>query len=556
MFAGARVIVLGIASLLAPVPVQAEVVPTVSLTDDTVVDLGAQAQILDGDPVSADDPRFPPAVRQAWLAARPAPLRNRFYSSRWLVVKLANPAGSGAEHWVLRMDTDPLYLPILVVLDDNRVMSVSRRDDATTARLETGSAFAIGQRFAITIPSGDTRTVALRVSAVGYGSLAANMLTAAAYLRWAVWHQAVVMVALTLIAALGLYNLSLGIGLRSATHLWYAALAAACVVYWTTLLGIAADLFGVTDPDRVLCKLSSSAAFAVPPFFVRALLGTSAFAPRIDRVLWWCGVSGLAILSVTPLLSVWPEGQQAWVRGPEYQYLPAIVEAALFIVVGVTAVRRGIPGAGWFLAGWLPYLVASLLTIMASYGVWRFSGTWLMVALLGITWEAVMFSQALTGRLQVVHNVLSTAGAQRKVQESLLASISHEFRTPLHAILGMTRTLEREPLPQRTMTRVHAIRRAGEGLLTLVSDLLDRAALRTGRLQLHSAAISLSAIAEEVGDLVAYQAAAKGLVFRVAASASALPLFWADGQRLKTGLAQPCRQRHQVYPCRRGRSGH
>src|SRR3546814_19993577 len=95
--------------------------------------------------------------------------------------------------WMLRMDCDPLYLPQVTVLQDGRVVASSRRSDARAVSVATGAALAVGQRFPIDIPPGESRVVLLRVTAIGFSALVADILPRAAWTDWAARRQAIVL---------------------------------------------------------------------------------------------------------------------------------------------------------------------------------------------------------------------------------------------------------------------------------------------------------------------------------------------------------------------------
>ena len=65
-----------------------------------------------------------------------------------------------------------------------------------------------------------------------------------------------------------------------------------------------------------------------------------------------------------------------------------------------------------------------------------------------------------------------------------LAALSHEFRTPLNGVLGMTRLLDGTRLTAEQRAYVAALRESGEHLLGLVNDILDYAKLGAGRVDL------------------------------------------------------------------------
>ncbi|MGB5497688.1 MAG: two-component regulator propeller domain-containing protein [Maribacter sp.] len=75
-----------------------------------------------------------------------------------------------------------------------------------------------------------------------------------------------------------------------------------------------------------------------------------------------------------------------------------------------------------------------------------------------------------------------------QLKTSLYTNITHEFRTPLTVILGMTNQLKSsvEDLPLHNATRpLEMIRRNGENLLKLVNEMLELAKLKSGNLELN-----------------------------------------------------------------------
>src|SRR3954452_23431725 len=92
-----------------------------------------------------------------------------------------------------------------------------------------------------------------------------------------------------------------------------------------------------------------------------------------------------------------------------------------------------------------------------------------------------------------------------------LASLSHEFRTPLNGVLGMARLLESTRLTAEQRAYAAAIRDSGEHLLTLVNDVLDFAKLGAGKVDLHTSEIDLEDALRGVTELLSPRACEKGL---------------------------------------------
>ncbi|MBS0409779.1 MAG: response regulator [Proteobacteria bacterium] len=113
-----------------------------------------------------------------------------------------------------------------------------------------------------------------------------------------------------------------------------------------------------------------------------------------------------------------------------------------------------------------------------------------------------------------------------------LAALSHEFRTPLNGVLGMTRLLDGTRLTAEQRAYVAALRESGEHLLGLVNDILDYAKLGAGRVDLALAPIEVEDILRQVCELLSPRAHEKGLEIGWAAEAGTSPIL-ADEVRLK-----------------------
>jgi two-component system sensor histidine kinase BarA len=75
-----------------------------------------------------------------------------------------------------------------------------------------------------------------------------------------------------------------------------------------------------------------------------------------------------------------------------------------------------------------------------------------------------------------------------KVKGEFLANISHEFRTPLNAILGFAQVLRERPhllKKEKAQRYAENIITSGNSLLNMINDLLDLAKVQAGKLELH-----------------------------------------------------------------------
>ena len=101
------------------------------------------------------------------------------------------------------------------------------------------------------------------------------------------------------------------------------------------------------------------------------------------------------------------------------------------------------------------------------------------------------------------------AGSRAKSQ--FLATMSHEIRTPMNGILGMTELLRGTVLTPQQRRFNDVVYQSGEHLLSIINDLLDFSKIEAGKLNLETIDFSLRQLVENVSELFAQAAQAKGV---------------------------------------------
>lgn len=103
------------------------------------------------------------------------------------------------------------------------------------------------------------------------------------------------------------------------------------------------------------------------------------------------------------------------------------------------------------------------------------------------------------------------AEAASEAKSRFLATVSHEFRTPLNGILGMADLLlDTAPTPEQA-TYIAAVKTSGEALLSLIDEILDFSKIEAGRLDLAAEPFDVAQLVEGVVELLAPKAQGKDI---------------------------------------------
>ncbi len=94
------------------------------------------------------------------------------------------------------------------------------------------------------------------------------------------------------------------------------------------------------------------------------------------------------------------------------------------------------------------------------------------------------------------------AESATKIKSEFIASISHEVRTPMNGIVGMTELLIDSDLDTIQTRYATTIMHCSEALMSIINDVLDFSKIEAGRLTLENISFNLRSLAEELVEML------------------------------------------------------
>jgi PAS domain S-box-containing protein len=148
--------------------------------------------------------------------------------------------------------------------------------------------------------------------------------------------------------------------------------------------------------------------------------------------------------------------------------------------------------------------------------VWLSVSTSFVFNLTGQVERIVSVAFDITQRKQVEAQLVKTSDDAVKLsraKESFLSVMSHEMRTPLNAVIGMSRILSEEEHLAHQQEHLDILGFSAQNLLTLINDVLDFTKIETGNMMLESRPVNLEQLVHHTVQSLKPKAREQGIEF-------------------------------------------
>jgi PAS domain S-box-containing protein len=119
-----------------------------------------------------------------------------------------------------------------------------------------------------------------------------------------------------------------------------------------------------------------------------------------------------------------------------------------------------------------------------------------------------------------------------KMKEQFLANISHEMRTPMNAILGMSNLMLQTSLDKEQESYMDSVKQSSKNLLGIINDILEISSIENGKIDFESKRFNLHTLIQELIKMFSYKANQQGLQLYVDIDKNVEEHFIGDGLRL------------------------
>ena len=139
----------------------------------------------------------------------------------------------------------------------------------------------------------------------------------------------------------------------------------------------------------------------------------------------------------------------------------------------------------------------------------------------------------LSAAVKLAESATQEARAANSAKSEFLTNMSHDIRTPMNAILGITRLMESEPsMSDKMRDYIRKAHASGQHMLALINDVLDMSKIEAGKIRIVRESVSLAEQVGQIDSIIRPRAAEKAQDFMIRTHNVAHEFLIGDSMRL------------------------
>ncbi|MDX1692340.1 MAG: 7TM diverse intracellular signaling domain-containing protein [Ketobacteraceae bacterium] len=461
-----------------------------------------------------------------------AELHNSSARQQSFLLDIANPKLSRAELYIVNPDNDIRPLPdahIILATDSVLNREVPHRHPVFSLSLRGGERVSVylrlENRFAMAVPVKLWQPAQFSYHNKRY------MLYQGAYFGC--------------MMAMLIYNVFIFFSTKSRSFAYYVLFVASLIVFSVIDRGFGAEYLwnGNEDLNFKLYVTFVAVSVALATGFARVYLTTDEYSPGYNRGLkivealsWGLALLALAAPSVEVIFAV----------------VAVMLLAGLLVILSALHVlRRGVVVAKFYLMAWSVIIVGGVTHVFGNFGIVPFSSLTEHMLQISNMIEAMLLSFGLAYRINLLKAEKENAHIQaiqarenvlrekeiNEAKNQFFASMSHEFRTPLTAILGYSELAQSSDISGKEQREhIKTIHQGAQHMLHLINDILDLSKIEAQKMEIEVITVDVCALCDEVRNMTRVLAESKQIYFRIEYDFPIPKAIQTDPTRLKQAL--------------------
>ena len=379
--------------------------------------------------------------------------------------------------------------------------------------------------FPLTIPAKSTIEFYLRAQESGSLQLPISLWSPNAYYESYQYEQAKFSMYFGVLITLVLYNLFLWVSIRSQEHAYYVLYILAISFVQASQTGIGSQFIWPNLPDIASLVVQVSVPLSV---LFAAMFGIHTLRLNKNEWVWklnyYVIAAAVILLILIPITSVGLHLKVSVIFG--------VLGSVIFLTTGLVKWRGGDEATRLFTIAWFALLFGTITYGSTKLGLLPVNAFSNNILWIGSAVEGILLSFSVGARINQIQREKSTlerrnvesklrhlelesiavkAEAENKAKSDFIATFSHEVRTPINGVLGMTELLADTPLNEEQTEFVGVIKYSGNTLLNLINDVLDYSKIEAGKMTVEIIETDLNELIEASLSLFTVQARELGL---------------------------------------------